>query len=210
MARWIIGTIVVIVASVGIVTAREKPENLPKEVRQAEETLTKWMKGFEGQTPEEIRKSLGKPDQETDWLFRGEKQPLYRYQVSATTKLSIYFNEGRAVQARLAPASLTRGGWPSSVVGRWRQHDGCLLIAYIEIDRERPNSTRGSKGSREGEARPSRHPAEARTEPVNGRGGAMRSGPTTGGPAASVRESRGGDPNRFRTPDPQRTSEHRR
>jgi hypothetical protein len=102
MARWIIGTIVVIVvASVGIVTAREKPENLPKEVRHAEETLTKWLKGFDGQTPEEIRKSLGKPDGETDWLFEGEKQPLYQYQVSAATELSIYFSEGRAVKLGL-------------------------------------------------------------------------------------------------------------
>jgi hypothetical protein len=75
---------------------------IPKEVREAEQTLTKWLNGFNSQTSGEIREALGNPATETSWLFREKKEPLLKYKVGDSTTLSLYFHEGRVVKAGLS------------------------------------------------------------------------------------------------------------
>jgi hypothetical protein len=81
--------------------ANEPLENIPKEVKQAEQTLTMWLDGFKQRTPDEVRKSLGAPTKETAWLFNEKKELLLKYKLGDTTELSLYFHNGRVVKVSL-------------------------------------------------------------------------------------------------------------
>jgi hypothetical protein len=99
-ARWGWAVGLVLVAATGLV-ARGPAEKFPKEVKQAEQALTRWLDGLKGRTAEEVRKSLGPPTKESTWLFEEEKQPLLVYKVGDSTELSLYFHKGRVVKAGL-------------------------------------------------------------------------------------------------------------
>lgn len=94
---WVVGVLLV-AASLGpeVVLAQ-----VPKEVKQAEQTLIKWLDGFKDQTPEEVRKGLGAPAKETTWLFEEKKEPLLKYKIGDSTELSLYFVRGRVVKVGL-------------------------------------------------------------------------------------------------------------
>jgi hypothetical protein len=89
-----------LVAATSLV-ARGPLEKAPKEVQQAEQTLTKWLDGLKGRTAEDVRKSLGAPTKKTSWLFKEKKQPLLEYKIGDSTELSLYFYEGRVVKVGL-------------------------------------------------------------------------------------------------------------
>src|SRR5262245_1368769 len=95
---WVVG---LLLAAVPSVNADEPPGRIPKEVKQAEQTLTKWLDGFIDQTSEGIRKSLGAPKKETTWLFEEKKELLLKYRIGDTTELSLYFHKERVVKAGL-------------------------------------------------------------------------------------------------------------
>jgi hypothetical protein len=95
---WAVGLLLAAAASPGA----ERPlEKVPREVKQAEQALTKWLDGFKHQTPEEVRKSIGAPTKETTWLFREKKELLLEYRIGDSTQLSLYFHKGRVVKAGL-------------------------------------------------------------------------------------------------------------
>jgi len=100
IARWSWAVSLLLVAATSLV-AKEPLGKVPKEVKQAEQTLTKWLDGFRRQTPEEVRKSLGTPTKETTWLFEEKKEPLLKYKIGDTTELSLYFHKGRVVKVGL-------------------------------------------------------------------------------------------------------------
>jgi hypothetical protein len=95
---WAVGLLLVVTASL---VANESLEKVPKEVKQAEQTLTKWLDGFKHQTPEEVRESLGAPTKETTWLFKEKKELLLEYKIGDSTQLSLYFYKGRVVKVSL-------------------------------------------------------------------------------------------------------------
>jgi hypothetical protein len=95
---WAVGLLLVAGASLG---ADEPPEKVPTEVKQAEQSLTKWLGGFKHQTPEEVRKALGAPTMETTWLFEEKKEPLLKYRIGDSTVLSLYFRKGRVIKVGL-------------------------------------------------------------------------------------------------------------
>jgi hypothetical protein len=95
---WGIALLFVVGASLG---ADDPLEKLPVEVKQAEETLTKWVDGFKHDTSQEIRQTLGAPTKETTWLFEEKKEPLLKYKIGDTTVLSLYFHKGRVVKMGL-------------------------------------------------------------------------------------------------------------
>src|ERR1700674_3470350 len=97
MTRWILAVSVLFVAGVGRVTEKEPVDTFPKEVRQAEQTLTRWLNGLVGKTPDEIRKALGAPTKETHWLFEEKKELLLKYRVGDSTELALYFGPERRV-----------------------------------------------------------------------------------------------------------------
>jgi hypothetical protein len=95
----------------GLTIADEKQTaKVPEEIQQAENTLTKWLSGFRGQTQAEIRKALGDPSTETTWLFKEKKEPLLKYKIGKTTDMSLHFYEGRVVSVslHLLPPSKTQ------------------------------------------------------------------------------------------------------
>jgi hypothetical protein len=82
--------------------AKDPADKIPKEVRQAEQSLSRWLDSFDGMTPEQVRKSLGAPAKESSWLYEDKKVPLWKYQVGETTTLSLYFGtRGRVVKVSL-------------------------------------------------------------------------------------------------------------
>ena len=82
--------------------AQDEPlTKVPKEVKHAEAALTKWLDGFEDLTRDEVASRLGKPAEETTWMFEDKKEPLLIYRVGKTTKLSIYLSRNRVAQAAL-------------------------------------------------------------------------------------------------------------
>ena len=89
-----------LVVCVGL-AAEERVDKIPKEIQQAEKTLTKWMDGFRDQTPDQVRKSLGAPAKETTWLYEEKKEPLLKYKIGVSTDLSLYFAKGRVVSVSL-------------------------------------------------------------------------------------------------------------
>jgi hypothetical protein len=94
---WVAGLVLLAGASLN---AKDAPaDRLTKEVRQADQTVQRWLDGLHDKTLEEIRASLGTPTKEADWEFKGKKQPLLTYQIGATGKLSVYFYMGRVVKA---------------------------------------------------------------------------------------------------------------
>ena len=95
---WAVGLLLVTGASLG---ADEPLEKVPREVKQAEQALTKWMDTFRHQTPDEVRESLGPPTKETTWLLQERKEPLLRYKIGDSTQLSLYFSKGRVVKVAL-------------------------------------------------------------------------------------------------------------
>jgi len=95
---WSVALLFVVGTSFG---ANDSLEKLPVEVKQAEQTLTKWVDGFKHASPEEVRQSLGAPTKETTWLFQEKKEPLLKYKIGDTTELSLYFHKGRVVKTAL-------------------------------------------------------------------------------------------------------------
>lgn len=81
--------------------ADERRPMIPKQVQQAEQQLTKWLKKFEGQTAEMVRKTLGPPDEEDSWEFEKKQEPVLKYNVTDTTKLTIFFHQGQVVTSSL-------------------------------------------------------------------------------------------------------------
>jgi hypothetical protein len=105
---WVIGLLLVAVTSLvagcekaKVVTDGDPPEKVPKEVKQAEQLLTKWLDGFKNQTSEEVQKSLGAPSKESTWLFKEKKELLMKYKIGDSTELSLYFSQGRVVKTGL-------------------------------------------------------------------------------------------------------------
>jgi len=99
MQRFVLAASVLLL-SLGPVYAEERPE-LPKEIRDANEVLAKWIDGFNGKTLAQLRKTLGTPTQESTWEFKGEKLPLLEYQCMPKSKLSFYFYDGRVIKVSL-------------------------------------------------------------------------------------------------------------
>jgi hypothetical protein len=99
-ARWGWAVSLWLVAAASLV-GNEPVETIPKEVKQAEQTLGKWLDGFKHQTPEEVRKALGAPTKETTWLFQETKEPLLKYRIGDSTELSLYFRKGRVIKVGL-------------------------------------------------------------------------------------------------------------
>lgn len=94
--------LLLLVAGANILAGTDQPDRFPKEIQQAEQSLTRWLTTFQGQTSDEVRKALGPPDKDSHWLLNDMKQPLYKYTVSKTTELSFYFGgEGRVVKVGL-------------------------------------------------------------------------------------------------------------
>jgi hypothetical protein len=101
LLRWSCTVGLLFIGMTGQSIADDKPAKVPEEIQQAENTLTKWINGFRGQTLAEIRKSLGDPSTETTWLFKEKKEPLLKYQIGKTTELSLRFYGGRVVSVAL-------------------------------------------------------------------------------------------------------------
>lgn len=98
--RWIWTTCLLVVAGISF-AADKRGDTIPKDIQHAEQKLTNWMNEFKDQTPTQIRKTLGAPEMEETWEFEKKKEPLLHYKVSDTTKLSIYFHQGKAVKIGL-------------------------------------------------------------------------------------------------------------
>ena len=98
--RWY-GVICLLVVAGISCGADERRQTIPKEVQQAEQKLTKWLKGFDGQTTEKVRKTLGAPDKEDSWEFEEKQEPVLRYKVGDSTELSLFFHDGQVVKAGL-------------------------------------------------------------------------------------------------------------
>ena len=108
---WICTVGLILVGMTGLTLADEKQTaKVPEEIQQAENTLTKWLNGFRGQTQAEIRKALGDPSTESTWLFKEKKEPLLKYQIGKTTVMSLHFYGGRVVSVdlHLLPHSTTQ------------------------------------------------------------------------------------------------------
>jgi hypothetical protein len=90
-----------IVAAVGLSGQRAQAERIPQDVRRAEQTLTRWLNGFDGQTLGQVRQSLGAPSVESSWLYKEKREPLLKYRLSESTELSLYFVKGRVVKPSL-------------------------------------------------------------------------------------------------------------
>jgi hypothetical protein len=101
MARWMWAVGLLLVVGVGPGQETKPANKWPKEVRQAEETLTRWLSDFTGQTADQVRKALGAPTKETHWLYEEKKEPLLKYKLGDSTELSLYFHQGRIVKAGL-------------------------------------------------------------------------------------------------------------
>ena len=95
-----IGLVLIALAGASIAEGQQT-EKVPKDIQHAEKTLTKWLNGLKGKTPEEIRKALGDPSKETTWLFKAEKQMLLKYKIGDSAELSLSFYEGRVIVADL-------------------------------------------------------------------------------------------------------------
>lgn len=98
--RWCWAICLLIVAGISL-GADERRDMIPKDIKEAEQKLTKWISGFEGQTLMDVRKTLGAPDKETSWIFEEKKELALQYKVGDSTKLSLYFHEGRVVKVAL-------------------------------------------------------------------------------------------------------------
>jgi hypothetical protein len=91
---------VALVLAVGL-RAESPIDKLPEEIRQSEQTLTKWLKGFKDQTPEQVQKALGKPTEQTTWPLDGRKELLLKYQLTEGTQVSFYFHQKKVVKVSL-------------------------------------------------------------------------------------------------------------
>jgi len=98
LGSWAFGLLLV---AGGGFDADERVDKIPKEIQQAEKTLTRWLDGFNDQTPEQVRKSLGAPVKEITWLYEEKKEPLLKYKIGDSTELSLYFAKGRVVKVGL-------------------------------------------------------------------------------------------------------------
>jgi hypothetical protein len=101
MARWLLAFGLLLVAGVGTGEETRPVDNLPREVRQAEQVLTRWLQGFIGQTPEQVRKALGAPTKESHWILEEKKEPCLKYKLGEGTELALYFRGGRVLKAGL-------------------------------------------------------------------------------------------------------------
>lgn len=101
MARWISAAGLLVVMAVALYGQKTQANRIPQDVRQAEQTVTRWLNGFDGQTLEQVRLSMGAPIAQSSWLYKGRKEPILEYRLSGTTKLSLYFVEGRVVKPSL-------------------------------------------------------------------------------------------------------------
>src|SRR5262245_28930530 len=98
--KWVCALGLLLVVSVG--HAADKPsDNVPKEIKQAEQTLTTWLDGFKFKTPDEVRKSLGPPTKESTWQHKEVSDLLLKYKITESTELSLFFANGRVVKAAL-------------------------------------------------------------------------------------------------------------
>ncbi len=75
--------------------ADQPPPGIPKEIKQAEQAINKWVHGFETRTVADVLATLGTPTTESIWIFKDEKQPLLKFKVGDTGMLSLYIRGGR-------------------------------------------------------------------------------------------------------------------
>ena len=99
MARWavlgLIGFFLVIGA--GLCDQKKPADRIPREVRQAEQTISKWVNGFKGQTEQQVRQALGPPAQALTWEFKGKDEPYLKFKVGEKAELWLYFYDGKVV-----------------------------------------------------------------------------------------------------------------
>jgi hypothetical protein len=77
------------------------PVSLPKEVKTAQEALTRWLNGFEHKTKDEVEKELGVTTDKATWEFRDRKELLLRYKTSEKGYLHLYFFDERVIKVSL-------------------------------------------------------------------------------------------------------------
>jgi hypothetical protein len=76
-------------------------QNVSKDVREANQTLIKWLKGFKNKTADDVRKALGDPTDENVWSSGEKNELLLNYELGNSTSLSLYFYKNRVVKASL-------------------------------------------------------------------------------------------------------------
>jgi hypothetical protein len=84
------------------VSAEQQPRRpVPGEVRRAEKTLSGWLNRFTGKNRDEVEKMLGAASENATWEFRGKKELLLRFRISAKGTLDLYFFGTRVMKASL-------------------------------------------------------------------------------------------------------------
>jgi len=99
MARWIgLGLVGLFLAmGTGLCEQKKPAERIPREVVQAQQTISKWVNGFRGQTEQQVRQTLGTPAQTITWQFKGKDEPFLKFKVGEKTELWLYFFEGKVL-----------------------------------------------------------------------------------------------------------------
>src|SRR5262245_43118887 len=94
MARLIFA--VGVLLTIGTLLGADEPvPGPPKEIKQAEQTLSKWLATLKNQPVKDVRKALGPPTKEDSWLFEETKQPLLHYKIGDGGSLRLYVYKDR-------------------------------------------------------------------------------------------------------------------
>jgi hypothetical protein len=88
----------------GLTLGADEPAGAPKEVQQAEKTLTKWLGAMKGKALKDVRKSMGVPTNETTWTYEKSEQPLLKYKIGEAGMLSLYFFKEQVVAVKFSIA----------------------------------------------------------------------------------------------------------